>query len=101
MENAHIFKSLYLKIWTPRWPSGKVSTSRPEGLRLETRFYCMGHVARQIIRSGQTPPASVARTSGEGAPDKVSYSSSDHGSKLRGPSLSSPHVASKRDVNLT
>ncbi|GBN43201.1 hypothetical protein AVEN_78852-1 [Araneus ventricosus] len=32
---------------------------------------------------------------------QVSSSSSNHGSKLRGPSQNSPRVASKRDVNMT
>ncbi|GBN73005.1 hypothetical protein AVEN_21295-1 [Araneus ventricosus] len=47
------------------------------------------------------PPVGVARKFGEGVPAQVSSSSSDHGSKLRGPFLNSPRVASKRDVNLT
>ncbi|GBN67211.1 hypothetical protein AVEN_249524-1, partial [Araneus ventricosus] len=34
-------------------------------------------------------------------PAQVLSSSSDHGSKLRGPSQNSPRVASKRDVNIT
>ncbi|GBM76070.1 hypothetical protein AVEN_167490-1 [Araneus ventricosus] len=36
-----------------------------------------------------------------GVPAQVSSSSSDRGSKLRGPSQNSPRVASKRDVNIT
>ncbi|GBM16027.1 hypothetical protein AVEN_98961-1, partial [Araneus ventricosus] len=35
-----------------------------------------------------------------GVPGHVSSSSSDQGSKLQGPSQNSPHVASKRDVNI-
>ncbi|GBM72703.1 hypothetical protein AVEN_67283-1 [Araneus ventricosus] len=42
------------------------------------------------------PPVGVARKFGAGVPDEASSSSSD-----RGPSLNSPRVASKRDVNLT
>ncbi|GBM00983.1 hypothetical protein AVEN_55499-1 [Araneus ventricosus] len=47
------------------------------------------------------PPVSVAWKLGEGVPAQVSSSSSDSGSKLLGPSLNSPRVASKLDVNLT
>ncbi|GBN78841.1 hypothetical protein AVEN_200166-1 [Araneus ventricosus] len=36
-----------------------------------------------------------------GVPAQVSSSSSDRGSKLRGPSQNSPRVASERDVNIT
>ncbi|GBM72443.1 hypothetical protein AVEN_206314-1 [Araneus ventricosus] len=39
---------------------------------------CMGPVAFQIMRSGQSPPV---RNFGEGAPAQVSSSSSAHGSK--------------------
>ncbi|GBM77074.1 hypothetical protein AVEN_93139-1 [Araneus ventricosus] len=80
----------------PRRPSGNVSTSGPEGRRLEAQFHrrstvygaCMRHVVAKC------PPVSVARKRGES-------SSSDRGSKLRGPSLNSSRVASKRDANLT
>ncbi|GBM85643.1 hypothetical protein AVEN_33358-1 [Araneus ventricosus] len=47
------------------------------------------------------PPIGVAWKFGEGVPAQVSSSSSDCGSKLRGPSQNSPRVASKRDVNIT
>ncbi|GBM28655.1 hypothetical protein AVEN_629-1 [Araneus ventricosus] len=43
----------------------------------------------------------VAWKFGEGVPAQVSSSSSDRGSKLRGPSQNSPRVASKRDINIT
>ncbi|GBO19210.1 hypothetical protein AVEN_188926-1 [Araneus ventricosus] len=39
------------------------------------------------------PPVDVAWKFGEVVPAQVSSSSSDHGSKLRGPSLNSPRVA--------
>ncbi|GBN76262.1 hypothetical protein AVEN_134484-1 [Araneus ventricosus] len=54
---------------------------------------CMGPVV------AKRPPVGVAREFGEGVPAQVS--SSDRGSKLRGPSLNNPRVASKRDVNIT
>ncbi|GBM06296.1 hypothetical protein AVEN_208981-1 [Araneus ventricosus] len=47
------------------------------------------------------PPVGVAWKFEEGVPAQVSSSSSDRGSKLRGPSQNSPRVASKRDVNIT
>ncbi|GBN60559.1 hypothetical protein AVEN_90637-1 [Araneus ventricosus] len=49
----------------------------------------------------ECPPVGVARKFGEGVPVPVPSSSSDRSSKLRGPSLNSPRLASKWDVNLT
>ncbi|GBM47235.1 hypothetical protein AVEN_136601-1 [Araneus ventricosus] len=46
------------------------------------------------------PPVGVAWKFGDEAPAQVSSPSSDRGTKLRGPSQNSPHVASKRDVNI-
>ncbi|GBL73004.1 hypothetical protein AVEN_128173-1 [Araneus ventricosus] len=90
----------------PRWPSGKVSTSGPEGRRLETRFHRRSAVygARRTPNHTQWPNALPLVRRGSlkrGVPAQVSSSSSDRGSKLRGPSLNSPRVASKRDVNIT
>ncbi|GBN17450.1 hypothetical protein AVEN_232543-1 [Araneus ventricosus] len=48
----------------------------------------------------ESPLVGVAWKFGEGVPAQVSSLSSDHGSKLRGPSQNSPRVASKRDVNI-
>ncbi|GBM94870.1 hypothetical protein AVEN_210631-1 [Araneus ventricosus] len=53
---------------------------------------CMGPAAAAT----KCPPAGVASQLAQ-----VSSSSSDCGSKLRGPSLNNPRVASKRDVNIT
>ncbi|GBL65622.1 hypothetical protein AVEN_205248-1 [Araneus ventricosus] len=47
------------------------------------------------------PPVGVAWKLRDGATVQVSSSSSDGGSKLRGPSQNSPRVASERDVNIT
>ncbi|GBL95307.1 hypothetical protein AVEN_166478-1, partial [Araneus ventricosus] len=90
----------------PGWPSGKVSTSGPEGRRFETRFHRRSTVygARCTLNHTQWKnvlPFGVARKLGEGVPAQASSSSSDRGSKLRGPSLNSPRVASKRDVNIS
>ncbi|GBL77378.1 hypothetical protein AVEN_41793-1 [Araneus ventricosus] len=46
-------------------------------------------------------PAGVVRKFGEGVPAQVSFSSSDQGSKLRGPSQNSTRVASRWVVNIT
>ncbi|GBM62866.1 hypothetical protein AVEN_38397-1 [Araneus ventricosus] len=61
-----------------------------------------------ILNRGQmtriTPdrlPAGVVRQFGEEVRDQVSSWSPDRGLKLRNPSENSPHVASKRDVNVT
>ncbi|GBL85865.1 hypothetical protein AVEN_63191-1 [Araneus ventricosus] len=45
------------------------------------------------------PPIGVVRKFCEGVPDQVSSSSSERGSKLRGPCQNNPRVASKRDDN--
>ncbi|GBM30618.1 hypothetical protein AVEN_18313-1 [Araneus ventricosus] len=60
---------------------------------------CMGPVERYIIRSSQTPSHWCGVEAWRGVPAQVS--SSDRGSKLRGPSQNIPLVALKRDVNIT
>ncbi|GBM66513.1 hypothetical protein AVEN_252276-1 [Araneus ventricosus] len=75
----------------PWWPSGKLSASEPEGSRFETQFHCrsvmywacgtLNHRSRV-----KRPPVGVVRKFGEGMPAQVSSSTSDRGSKLRGPS---------------
>ncbi|GBL95940.1 hypothetical protein AVEN_227163-1 [Araneus ventricosus] len=57
----------------------------------------MGLLHAKSYVVAKRPPVGEARKFGEG----VSSSLSDLGSKLRGPSLNDPRVASKRDVNLT
>ncbi|GBN37764.1 hypothetical protein AVEN_111354-1 [Araneus ventricosus] len=42
----------------------------------------------------------MERKFGDGVPVQVSFSSSDHGSKLRGPSPNSPRVCLKLDTNI-
>ncbi|GBL81762.1 hypothetical protein AVEN_93526-1 [Araneus ventricosus] len=61
----------------------------------------MGPVAREIMRSGQTSSLWCGANFGEGVPAQVSSSSSDHGSKLRGPFQNALHFVSKRDVNIS
>ncbi|GBM24251.1 hypothetical protein AVEN_22581-1 [Araneus ventricosus] len=84
-------------IMRPRWPSGKVSTSGLDGRRLDSMYG-----ARCTLNHTSWPNALplVWRGSLE-VPCQVSSSSSDRCSKLRGPSLNSPRVASKGDDNLT
>ncbi|GBM83817.1 hypothetical protein AVEN_134520-1 [Araneus ventricosus] len=36
---SNIYQCLSYNLGRPRWPSGKVSTSGPEGRRFETRFH--------------------------------------------------------------
>ncbi|GBN61167.1 hypothetical protein AVEN_11214-1 [Araneus ventricosus] len=88
-------------IWT-RWPSGKVSAFVPEGFQARNptlmkirRLWGLLHTKSYIVTKRSS--AGVAWKLGEG----VSSTSSDSGSKLRGPSQNSPHVASNRDVNKT
>ncbi|GBN72203.1 hypothetical protein AVEN_148277-1 [Araneus ventricosus] len=89
-----------------RWPRGKVSTSGPKGRRLDTRFHRRSAVYGACCHAksyavAKRSPVGVARKFGEGVPAQVSTSSSDRSSELRGPSLNSPRVASKRDVDVT
>ncbi|GBM56675.1 hypothetical protein AVEN_154225-1 [Araneus ventricosus] len=93
----------FLKYVRPRWPSGKALTSGPEGrntipLKIR-RVWGLLHAKSYVVV--KRPPVGVARKFGEGVPAQVSSSSSDRGSKLRGPSLNSPRVASKGDVKIT
>ncbi|GBM16469.1 hypothetical protein AVEN_94954-1 [Araneus ventricosus] len=56
--SSKIIRYIYNNILKgPRWPSGKVSALEPEGSRPDSTEDppCMGPIARQIIRSGQTP----------------------------------------------
>ncbi|GBN86453.1 hypothetical protein AVEN_240811-1 [Araneus ventricosus] len=68
----------------PRWPSGRVSALGPEGFRFEIRIrraWGLLHAKSYIV--AKRPPVGVAWKLGEGVPAQVS--SSDRGSKLRGP----------------
>ncbi|GBN46725.1 hypothetical protein AVEN_264906-1 [Araneus ventricosus] len=87
----------------PRWPSGKVSTPGPvvrDPIPLKIRRVS-GLLHAKSYVAAKRPPVDVERKFGEGMPARVSSSSSDRGSKLQGPSLNSPRLATKRDVNLT
>ncbi|GBL72730.1 hypothetical protein AVEN_127963-1 [Araneus ventricosus] len=67
----------------PRLSSGKVSASGPDFSEDPSRLLvCCGSLERDV-------------------PVQVSSSSSDSGSKLRGPSQTSPRDALKRDINIT
>ncbi|GBO06072.1 hypothetical protein AVEN_265132-1 [Araneus ventricosus] len=74
----------------PQWLSTKVSTSGPEGSRLETRFH-----PRSIIRY------IIPLVRRERLERWASPSSSEQGSKLRGPSQNSSRVAAKCNVNIS
>ncbi|GBN31100.1 hypothetical protein AVEN_48529-1 [Araneus ventricosus] len=81
----------------PRWPSGKVSTSGPEGRGIETRFHRRSamYVVCCTLISGQTYSRWCGAEFGEGVPAQVSCSSCERGSRIRGQSLNNPRVASK------
>ncbi|GBL72126.1 hypothetical protein AVEN_115130-1 [Araneus ventricosus] len=87
----------------PRWPSlgfGAGGFHVRDPLPLKTRrVWGLVHVKSYIVV--KRPPVGMAWKFGEGVPAQVSFSSSDRGSKLGGPSQNSPRVASKRDVNVT
>ncbi|GBM28606.1 hypothetical protein AVEN_72178-1 [Araneus ventricosus] len=78
----------------------------PESRRSETRFHRRHAVAGRPLHAksyavAKRPSVGVVWKFGDGVPAQTSPSSSDRGSKLRGPSLNSPRVASKRDVSIT
>ncbi|GBL82671.1 hypothetical protein AVEN_263740-1 [Araneus ventricosus] len=82
----------------PRWPSGKVSEPKAHGSKLDSNEdpSCIGLHTNSYV-GGQTSPLWCGSLE-KGVPAQAS--SSDRGSKLRGPSQNSPRVASKWDVNM-
>ncbi|GBN35996.1 hypothetical protein AVEN_86954-1 [Araneus ventricosus] len=87
---------------------GLVARPRPRDRRSQARspiplkirrVWGLLHAKSYVV--AKRPPVGVAQKLGERVPAQVSFSSSDRGSKLRAPSLNSPRVASKHDVNLT
>ncbi|GBL87373.1 hypothetical protein AVEN_118326-1 [Araneus ventricosus] len=90
----------------PRGRGGLVVRSRLWGRRVRDpiplkilRVWDLLYAKSYVV--AKRSPVGVVRKFGEGVPAQVSSSSSDRGSKLRGPSQNSPRVASKRDVNET
>ncbi|GBO44666.1 hypothetical protein AVEN_167398-1 [Araneus ventricosus] len=80
----------------PREPESQVRNTVPLKIR---RVWGLLHAKSYVV--AKRPPVGVRGSLERGVPAQVSSSSSDCGSELRGPSLSSPRVAIKRDVNLT
>ncbi|GBN82277.1 hypothetical protein AVEN_55476-1 [Araneus ventricosus] len=76
----------------------RVTVRNPNPLKIR-RVWGLSHAKSYVV--AKRPPVGVVWKLGEGVPAQASSSPSDRGSKLRGPSLNSPRVASKRDVNLT
>ncbi|GBM26469.1 hypothetical protein AVEN_126965-1 [Araneus ventricosus] len=83
--------------------SGKVSTSGLEGRSFKNRYHRRSAVygARCTPNHTQWPNAFLLVWLEEAVPAQAPSLPSDRGSKLRGPSLYCPRVASKRDVNIT
>ncbi|GBN07393.1 hypothetical protein AVEN_10064-1, partial [Araneus ventricosus] len=82
------------RLWG-QWVPG----SRPDSTEDPPCTRGLLHAKSYVV--AKRPPAGVAWKLGEGVPAQVPSSSSDRGSKLRGPSQNSPRVASKQDVNIT
>ncbi|GBM29887.1 hypothetical protein AVEN_246451-1 [Araneus ventricosus] len=98
-----VFITFFLLVLGQLCPSGK-SRLWAGGLQVRNliplkirRVWGLLHAKSYVV--AERPPAGVAWKLGEGVPAQVS--SSDRGSKLRGPSQNSPRVASKRDVNIS
>ncbi|GBM84883.1 hypothetical protein AVEN_49930-1 [Araneus ventricosus] len=90
----------------PRWPIGKAPASWPKGSRLETRFHPgsavhVGPLHLKAYIGTKRSTVGMVRKLGERVPAQALSSSSDRGSKLRGPSQNSPRVVSKRVINIT
>ncbi|GBM91726.1 hypothetical protein AVEN_136459-1 [Araneus ventricosus] len=64
------------------------------------RIWGLSH-AKSYVVAKRSPVGAAWKFGEEGVTAQVSSSSSYCGSKLRGPSQNSPHVTSKRDVNIT
>ncbi|GBM30663.1 hypothetical protein AVEN_203326-1 [Araneus ventricosus] len=78
--------------------AGGLRVRNPIPLKLR-RVWGLLHVKSYV--AAKRPPVGVAWKFEEGVPVQMSSSSSDCGSKLRGPSQNSPRVASKRNINIT
>ncbi|GBM82292.1 hypothetical protein AVEN_149617-1 [Araneus ventricosus] len=84
---------------TQSWGRGGLQVRNPIPLKIR---HVWGLLHVKIARNGQTPLFRLSvRKFGVGGATQVSFSSSDRGSKLRGPSQNSHRVASKRDVHIT
>ncbi|GBL95937.1 hypothetical protein AVEN_221025-1, partial [Araneus ventricosus] len=86
----------------PLWPTGNLGTGgsqvrNPIPLKIR-RASGLLHAKSYVV--AKHPPVGVAQKFGERVPARMSSSLSDRCSKLRGPSLNIPRVASKRDANL-
>ncbi|GBM55721.1 hypothetical protein AVEN_196616-1 [Araneus ventricosus] len=77
--------------------AGRFQVRNPILLKIR-RVWGLLHVKSYV--EAKRPPVGVAWKFGEGVPVQVSSSSSDRGSKLRGPFQNSPRVDSKRYVNI-
>ncbi|GBM40075.1 hypothetical protein AVEN_23162-1 [Araneus ventricosus] len=76
---------------TRQFGTGGSQVRNPIPLKIRRRW---GLLKSKSYVVAKRPPAGDAKA-WKGVPAQVSSSSSDRGSKLRGPSLNSPHVASK------
>ncbi|GBN05496.1 hypothetical protein AVEN_205912-1 [Araneus ventricosus] len=94
-----------MKIWyvvltsllRPRWPSEEVQVLGPDSTKDPS---CLGPAASSYVGVKRLPVGMV-RKLGEGVTGEVPSSSSDRGSKRRGPAQNSPRVAPKRDFNMS
>ncbi|GBM92309.1 hypothetical protein AVEN_35045-1 [Araneus ventricosus] len=78
--------------------AGEFMVRNPIPLKI-WRVWGLLHAKSYVV--AKHPPVGVARKLGEGVPNQMSCSSSDRGSKFRGPSQNSSRVASKRAINIT
>ncbi|GBO33647.1 hypothetical protein AVEN_208815-1, partial [Araneus ventricosus] len=75
---------------------GGFQVRNPNPLKIRRVWGLLHVISYLVVKSS---PVGVAWKCGE--PAQVPCSSSDRGSKVRGPSQNSPRVASKRNVNKT
>ncbi|GBN78014.1 hypothetical protein AVEN_199053-1 [Araneus ventricosus] len=86
--------------WRLRWlvVRARLWGRNPIPLKIR-RVWGLLHVKSYVVAKG--PSFGVEWKFGEGVPAQASSSSSDCGSKLRGPSQNIPRVALKLDVNIS
>ncbi|GBN05870.1 Aspartyl/asparaginyl beta-hydroxylase [Araneus ventricosus] len=92
------FQKTTIAQFSSQYSKNSFQVRNPIPLKIR-RVWGLLHVKSYVVV--KRPPVGVAWKFGEGVPARVSSSSSDRGSKLRGPSQNSPRVASKRDINIT
>ncbi|GBN36336.1 hypothetical protein AVEN_121257-1 [Araneus ventricosus] len=95
LANSNVFKGRGGLVVGYRLWGRRVTDSRPNFNEDPPLLHAKSYVM------AKRPLVDVTWKFGEGVPARVSFSSSDRGSKSGGESQNSPRATSKRDVNIT